>query len=1777
MFLIQNPLLRTQLRRIFFLSLIIALLAALLIVIPNRSRPAFAAVEDLDAQGTGFPCSSDNGRGGIPYHHVWDGSRSGLIDKTVTGTEGIQWQLGGYDPATGNYKVEETWSPFVDGGLKDENGNVLIKESEFEKKKLIEQVNGQVMDPYGNAYVAIMPTGDTKAGSTSDVYYVQLLKDNDGDDLGEMRPIAKLADKPNGDNEIDINGGTYIEEDGVPYALVSNNFLGGSTYKIPLIRPDNAPIPTINMLTGLSGAGPKDYSWVKEGIYYDLDGNGTFNEDPSSGPVEKFTLVALEQTSNYRGTIWLGNTNGDVVGITDVVIPTKYKPSGEKKKEEFGASYNYKFEDEKTFLYFSANKAGVLVMIELPDPVNGKITVTGAGSFTSEKIGDTTKTTNNDGAGCPYEPPPLIGDLVAGTWPPSCVMTESNGAGSTVPIFIFNEGNSPRKVKITAKIDNVPVAANGYTSSTDTGDRKALDGTNFTTVEAGDKGVKLEIPILKDQVWQVSIVTDTGEELLLVPDGGTLDEETCGVFPPPPPPVVWDPTIVDAACAAGSNGNSDFIAITINKNNTNIDADVLYTLNGTEVEKKDVDPDPYNFQVNVTHDDVVVVTVSGEGQTDVTKTVTADCPIASTIQAFDCASHSGLIQVKENSGETGYEAVVLDPATGEYEVLYTLYKDAPEEAVTGNKPFKWMNGTAIHPTTNVAYAIMVHDVAADGSAVTKRYLVRFDGENVEYLFELESVSSNGTFDSNGNFYWHEVGTGGSYPGNLHQITAAAIAANAGHADRDNDDVVIFKSKASTILGGAGENTTWANSAADITNVTADFGAGEKEYIVGMGSKLSMTDIGSGTRYEFSNLKFADGTALNSVAFGAAYTISDASGNQTVYFSSNDKGFIAALDLSTVNVNDTTQLVEFNNAGDLPNSNVNDGMACPVTVLTTPTEFGGVYGYMWIDFNDDGQRPAIECGAETHVAGYTVTFTNKTPYRDSAGEIVHLPGELDTYEATLVAAAGGCGTVKWLADLPCKDNNGTTIEWEATFNYTNMTAVPGFTASGYTGQINAGDWTEMENDSDAAATDSAISTSSPFTVTCDGDVHGPDAGITGDYTFDPTAAVDINCATQVTIALDNSDSKIDASYDVKVYNVNPAGVETLITAESATQVVAAEGTANYSTSITIPAADTVLYLVIEASGSLNNSVNSERYSQTILNQSANDGVNVLCVQVQAQTDCAGNGEKVTLDNTASNQAATFLITPIVDGVDQAQLTKVVNAGATLELTHTDLGIPEDSNWTIRWEAAGATSGSFEPREMDVMEKDCVEPVFNPAITTTVACASNDQILVSYTINNSASEPSGDLYEGIDNHSVWVSIFGPDPSTGLLTAYDSSDPEPYKQKNNIPWKGFLEGQYTGTIPVIAPGGTHSGSFTIPESHDVVLFGVWGDMKSGIFGATQVLGAETILNLPDCKDYSPVVTIDYECGVLNTAEVSFSVDNSSSEVEIRYKLVATDFVGNATTLQDWKTVPAGFTSTIFKGQDGDRNMTYSLVVESTYNETVTVNSGWGATTEQTYTDCDGEPTAFDPFAQLVVQCETTPPVIYLFLDNTESDFHAQYIVNVFDGPDTSSKNDGLSSTQNVAEGSIVDYDITIPIPDPGKMLTVEILASALSTGGESITVTSEIYSQAGVNCPADFNVSLTSVPFCGAEAAGVFLNNEFSSYDAEMTVDLMVDNVLTAQAEVTVGAGEQVQQVFRVEDGDSWYISWTATESTNDSTYTGQTKAQTFSPRDDGSCPEEPLFTG
>mgnify|MGYP006212105761 FL=1 len=120
------------------------------------------------------------------------------------------------------------------------------------------------------------------------------------------------------------------------------------------------------------------------------------------------------------------------------------------------------------------------------------------------------------------------------------------------------------------------------------------------------------------------------------------------------------------------------------------------------------------------------------------------------------------------------------------------------------------------------------------------------------------------------------------------------------------------------------------------------------------------------------------------------------------------------------------------------------------------------------------------------------------------------------------------------------------------------------------------------------------------------------------------------------------------------------------------------------------------------------------------------------------DCASGGEQVALDNTASNQDATFIVTPVIDGVDQAPVTQVVSAGATVVLTNTELSVPEDSTWTIKWEATGATAGSFDQTSLgEELEKDCIDPIFDPVVTYVFACAADGTVQMTISVDNTAS--------------------------------------------------------------------------------------------------------------------------------------------------------------------------------------------------------------------------------------------------------------------------------------------------------------------------------------------------------------------------------------------------------------------------------------------------------
>ena len=1740
-----------RLQRNFLIGVLaLAVAATLVVVIPQTTRTAGASVEDLPSD-TGFTCSSE-GRGGFPYQMMWANTTDksdGLFDPEEIKDLGFNrdneahWQLARYNAATEKYDVVGTWAPGVNGGLTEPGqSSPLLSEDAFSSSNF-EQVNGLAMDPYGNAYVAVQ----TK---NKGAYYVQLIPPSAEGELGTMRAIAELAGNPT-----KINAATYYEtEAGHPKVVMAGNFFKAAPYDVLLYRAEGAAIPVVSQDNGRNkNGGPKDFSWIKEGISW----TGPYKEGKKNATgTQLYDLIAFHPDGDGTvGTIYLGQSTGyNTATISDVSIPK----DADAEDDTFGASYNFKLGDEKTYIYFTANKSGQMIQVELPDPnSDGNITIVGPNSFDVTHVGKTAKTSDNDGAGCPYDPPPRLGSLVASTWPPKCNLADPDGKGSTFPISIFNTDENPQNVLITAKINNVVVTGDKYFSNGSTSN-PTLDGTTKMSVPGqkpdGSQGeLTLTVDIEKDQTWSVEIrnPNDGNKILELIPSGGTLNTATCdGDFAEE---TIFNATHNVGACA--TVGDNYEIVVAINNSTSNVDANFEAIVAGITQTIKTIPhgtDSPENDSIQditlvVNPNDEIVIKIWEEGETPTTTTYHADdcvIPEEASIDPFPCSSPeiNGPIQVRRNDAQTAFAVVVLDPASGGFNTLWEMPLTWTSSDGNAANNYIRLNGTAIHPTTDEAYGLMRF-------ADNRSYLVRFDDEKFEYVFKLPTYgttggwSNNGTFDNDGNFYYWTSG------GKVAKITAAQINAQANQNHWDVTDANI-----PTLTPSFGASTMFG---ADLIAVTEDFGAGEKTYLLGIqppnagNGGFYVYDVAGNTITKFPNFKYSDGTAIPDQGYGAAYKVTDNNGDPAVFFSSNGgsgiSGTVIKLDLDSININNSNQTVTFSNAGSLPNSGNNDGMGCAVSILSVPLEFGDVYGYMWVDFNRDGNRTAVEAGKEPHVTGYDITFTNVTPYLDSAGNTVHLPGGM-IYEDHAVMAGTNDTNYKWEANLPCKDNSGGTITWQAQFDYSDATWPTGFTPVGYTVQNNPDNVNAAVLDSDTGLSAGATSPmSSPFTVSCDGSVHRVDAGVVGDFVFTPTATVDIDCAAgTIVVNLDNRTSKIDSNFVVNVYTVSPSGTVTHVTAQSASQVVAdGAGPTAYGTAITIPAADTLLYLVIEGQGSLNGVVNATDYSEVILNQSANDAINVLCVQVEAEINCAGDGVSVVLDNTESNQIANFTITPIVNGVNQTSITKAVPAAGTVTLTNADLNIPEDSKWGVTWQVTGATAGSFGPYRIpesasDDMTLDCVEPVFAPTVSGTIACVSNDAVTVTFTVDNSNSTlTTNNSDPATDGNTVKINT-----TAGMMVVLNLN-------RTNV-----------------VPGATYTETLTFDEGKPIMV---------SVYSLNDVFGAALAFPVTTCPDFSPSTSTSFECGVDNDASVSFTVNNSDSEVDIRYKLVAIEKgmngVETETTIRDWSTLPAGFDKEISITQNGEKRMTYEIRVESLHPD----QSGWGSAAEGVYTDCEGEPTAFDPTVTLVAQCGADPKIIELTLNNSRSDFHASYQVNVFDGSTTSAtKLDALSTTQEVGEGSTDPYLIDIPIPDPGKMISVEILATALSTGGKSITASKVIESTMAISCPYEFNFGLTTEPNCGSESVRMVLNNEKSVWNSMATTVLYIDGELSNTKEVLIDAGDQKTVNFQVSNGQEWYVAWSLSVS-GTTYYSSETEPRVFAPSPAANCPTTPNPTG
>jgi hypothetical protein len=158
------------------------------------SRTTTRVTTQTSSSADGFDCEGD--LGGLLYQVIWSEKPPAVSSKKV-------FALKKYDPVTTKYTVvaEYKYSDITDSGQQS-------------------NPNGLSLDPKGRAYVTYSYDKKNK-----NVNLIQLLPG------GGHTVIAELRKNVDGG---DLNAGTYLEEDGVPYVIVSTGFAGGTSKKVNL-------------------------------------------------------------------------------------------------------------------------------------------------------------------------------------------------------------------------------------------------------------------------------------------------------------------------------------------------------------------------------------------------------------------------------------------------------------------------------------------------------------------------------------------------------------------------------------------------------------------------------------------------------------------------------------------------------------------------------------------------------------------------------------------------------------------------------------------------------------------------------------------------------------------------------------------------------------------------------------------------------------------------------------------------------------------------------------------------------------------------------------------------------------------------------------------------------------------------------------------------------------------------------------------------------------------------------------------------------------------------------------------------------------------------------------------------------------------------------------------------------------------------------------------------------------------------------------------------------
>ena len=1163
---------------------------------------------------------------------------------------------------------------------------------------------------------------------------------------------------------------------------------------------------------------------------------------------------------------------------------------------------------------------------------------------------------------------------------------------------------------------------------------------------------------------------------------------------------------------------------------------------------------------------------------------TLNCP-ETQVAPFDCASFPALIQIV-GTNDVGFEVKELNPASGEYRPIYSIpFNRTP--SYTG------MNAAGINKVDSIAYALM-------GLNSTSTYLVRFDAQEVLFVAKMPDMTAAGDVDEVGNFVWTK---------NTKRTLSVLPDITNMEGFKDPADAPDMSDWSPTL-----ESVDAA--ASDIATMIYDFGEGEGNYAMGLrGKNLYVYRYDDPTQAWIIKVTIPEGSTspIPDGPFGAAWSHED-----RIYFASN-KG-LGVFEVMIPTIDFESKTAEIRKVANSDPTGWNDGMNCTGIPTCIPDIFGSTYGYSWIDWDTSGDRTSIENGTEEHIAGVKVTLTNTTAYHDSEGNECYGPGEfiLETTTGSGDEQSGqDNGDYRWyFSDIPVEDSFGNEMRYEIHFDYEEAVLPEGFTPLGYTQQPN-NDLEESEIDSDAIPVQSTFfsttkAVSDDFALVAGQEVHRPDAGIVGEFIFDPAATVDIDCSLELAqVELDNSESDIDALYTVDVY-YGEIKEENKIVEQSGTQTVESGDIDYYATAIPPPTGE-ILTVIVNAEA-VRDGLELEYEKAPVWNQAGTDCPSDFVAQVQVETDCDIGGVKVTLGNPGTDTGAIFEIVLVIEGAKQTTEYEL-DADDTYIL---DFAIEDDSEWFIEWQAKEISEEEFRfaasttPRTID-----CEEPLFTPIISTGFTCTTVGAVITVF-VDNRISEidsiveieintelswgpetvNAGDISNVItipavdgDFARVWVKSADESITTAAVMAEETVDCPIFDPEARVDvdceidralitldnLKSSVEALfeikvYRGDIDPI--------NYVLEESGLQLV----GPDSSSIFMKPIPLGGDQILSIEVTAD---AMRDGEPLGLDPKVVWSQSVSDCPSGFSAQIKVEIDCDLGGIVVMMDAEEseIPVIFSIVGVIDEVPEELNSYEIEPGDTTQVVIPVagSSDWkvewsatnAANTEQTFSgstpvqeiDCDvEEPTPdpqnpFNPDANVNIECRIDRALIKL--DNLESTVDALFRVEVYrSGIKSTDIFSEESGVQLLEAGSSASYMHPISLVNR-EILSIVVTAEAIRDGKFIGLEPVVVWEQSVTDCPNGFVGQTKIKAECDLGGIEVTLDAQESSIPVVFNTTTVVDGVEQTSETFEVMAGEILLTNFAIPNGSKWSLKWSVENSENSSEILkrGLTATQTF----------------